>query len=201
MYLEVDAVVPEKTAVKRPAFQPLMDIKCQDFTLMDEDTETVFRVRGHRLRTKRIRGVYSQGFLLPMRELTITDTRELYRELEKGERHGPLKRRIDALMFSPDGMRTAIEIKVDVADAQRESWAKIRPWMMVVHRYVYAVPAGLIDRPPVGADQRSGLVWVYPDGRVEWKKKCKINHSPEALPQLTMFNMAWRAAKGEARSF
>lgn len=59
-----------------------------------------------------------------VRELTITDTRELYRELEKGERHGPLKRRIDALMFSPDGMRTAIEVKVDVADAQRESWAK-----------------------------------------------------------------------------
>ena len=50
-----------------------------------------------------------------VRELTITDTRELYRELEKGERHGPLKRRIDALMFSPDGMRTAIEVKVDVA--------------------------------------------------------------------------------------
>ena len=66
IYLEVDAVVPEKTAVKRPAFQPLMDIKCQDFTLVDEDTETVFRVRGHRLRTKRIRGVYSQGFLLPV---------------------------------------------------------------------------------------------------------------------------------------
>ena len=43
-----------------------------------------------------------------VRELTITDTRELYRELEKGEKHGPLKRRIDALMFSPDGMRTAI---------------------------------------------------------------------------------------------
>lgn len=134
-------------------------------------------------------------------ELTITDTRELYRELEAGEKHGPLKRRIDALMFSPDGMRTAIEVKVDVADAKRESWAKIRPWMMVVHRYVYAVPAGLIDRPPVGADQRSGLVWVHPDGRVEWVKKCKINHSPEALPQLLTFNIAWRAAKGEARSF
>lgn len=66
VYLEVDAVVPEKTAVKRPAFQSLMDMKCQDFTLMDEDTETVFHVRGHRLRTKRIRGVYSQGFLLPI---------------------------------------------------------------------------------------------------------------------------------------
>ena len=55
-----------------------------------------------------------------VRELTITDTRELCRELEKGEKHGPLKRRIDALMFSPDGMRTAIEAKVDVADAGRE---------------------------------------------------------------------------------
>ena len=83
-------------------------------------------------------------------ELTITDTREL----EKGEKHGPLKRRIDALMFSPDGMRTAIGVKADAADAKREAWAKIRPWMMVAHRRVHAVPAVLIDRPPVGADQR-----------------------------------------------
>lgn len=73
VYLEVDAVVPEKTAVKRPAFQPLMDIKVQDFTLMDEDTETVFQVRGHRLRTKRIRGVYSQGFLLPIADVFTTE--------------------------------------------------------------------------------------------------------------------------------
>lgn len=72
---------------------------------------------------------------------------------------------------------------------------------LFVHRFVYAVPAGLIDRPPVGTDQRSGLVWVHPNGRVEWKRKCKINHSPEALPQLLTFNIAWRAAKGEARSF
>ena len=95
---------------------------------------------------------WKESAIIP--ELTITDTRELYRELEKGEKHGPLKRRIDALMFSPDGMRTAIEAKADVADAQREAWAKIRPWMMVAHRFVHAVPAGLIDRPPVGADQR-----------------------------------------------
>ena len=73
VYLEVDAVVPEKTAVERPAFQPLMDMKCQDFTLMDEDTETVFRVRGHRLRTKRIRGVYSQGFLLSVGDVFTTE--------------------------------------------------------------------------------------------------------------------------------
>lgn len=73
VYLEVDAVVPEKTAVKRPAFHPLMDMKCQDFVLMDEDTETVFRVRGHRLRTKRIRGVYSQGFLLPIEDVFTAD--------------------------------------------------------------------------------------------------------------------------------
>lgn len=73
VYLEVDAVVPEKTAVERPALQPLMDMKCQDFTLMDEDTETVFRVRGHRLRTKRIRGVYSQGFLLPIADVFTTE--------------------------------------------------------------------------------------------------------------------------------
>lgn len=73
VYLEVDAVVPEKTAVERPSFQPLMDIKVQDFVLVDEETETVFRVRGHRLRTKRIRGVYSQGFLLPIGDVFTAD--------------------------------------------------------------------------------------------------------------------------------
>ena len=37
------------------------------------NTETVFRVRGYRLRTKRIRGVYSQGFLLPIADVFTTE--------------------------------------------------------------------------------------------------------------------------------
>ena len=40
-------------------------------------------------------------------------------------------------------IRTAIEIKVDRADAKRETWAKIRPWKRVTHRFLYAVPEPL----------------------------------------------------------
>ncbi len=44
---------------------------------------------------------------------------------------------------------------MDVSDAQRGVVGKIRPWMMVVHRYgATRFRLGLIDRPPVGADQR-----------------------------------------------
>lgn len=98
-------------------------------------------------------------------------------------------RRIDALMFQGK-VRTAIEIKVDRADVKREVWAKYRPWYNVVHRFIYAVPAGLIERPPF---QQAGLVWVHPDGRVEMKKRAKINQTPEPLPQLVVQNLAYRA--------
>lgn len=34
-------------------------------------------------------------------------------------------------------IRTAIEIKVDRADAKRESLAKVRAWRQVTHRFFY----------------------------------------------------------------
>lgn len=124
-------------------------------------------------------------------ELEITDEHELA-NLYNPAGHGPLKRRIDALMIDKQ-VRTAIEIKVDRADAKRETWAKIRPWKRVTHRFLYAVPEGLIDTPPV-IDSSIGLVWVRSDGTIEWRRKCKINHVPEPLTGLVVENIARRAS-------
>ena len=98
-------------------------------------------------------------------------------------------RRIDALMFETR-VRTAIEIKVSRADAKRESWHKVHPWRRVVHRYVYACPAGLLDFPPVAG---CGLWWIHTSGRVEVVRKTKPNLTPEPLPQSVIQNLAFRA--------
>lgn len=109
-----------------------------------------------------------------------------------GRPHPAQTRRIDALMF--DGpQRTAIEIKVSRADVKREHWSKIAPWMEVTHRYVYAVPAGLMEAnevPVYGA----GIWWVHDDGRVEVRRKAKIEKFPEPLPQQVVTALAYRAA-------
>lgn len=124
-------------------------------------------------------------------ELTISDEHELA-NLYAPEGHDSLRRRIDALMIDKQ-IRTAIEIKVSRADAGRETWAKIRPWKRVTHRFLYAVPAGLIETSPV-IDASIGVVWVHADGSIEWRRKCKINHVPEPLPGLVVENIAHRAA-------
>lgn len=124
-------------------------------------------------------------------ELTISDEHELA-NLYAPEGHDSLRRRIDALMIDKQ-IRTAIEIKVSRADADRETWAKIRPWKRVTHRFLYAVPAGLIETSPV-IDASIGIVWVHADGSIEWRRKCKINHVPEPLPGLVVENIAHRAA-------
>src|SRR5699024_2815974 len=57
---------------------------------------------------------------------------------------GGCQRRIDALMF--DGpQRTAVEIKTNRQDVKRETFSKTAPFKRIAHRFVYAVPAGLID--------------------------------------------------------
>lgn len=66
-------------------------------------------------------------------ELTINDEQSLADYYEQGEREA-FTRRIDALMFDKH-IRTAIEIKVDRADAKRESLAKVRAWRQVTHRF------------------------------------------------------------------
>jgi len=129
---------------------------------------------------------HKRAALVP--ELTISD--ETARAYATPENPIPTSRRIDALMFQ-QLERTAIEIKVSVADAKRETWQKVWPWMRVCHRFVYAVPAGLLDAPPVYG---AGLWWVHPDGRVEVRRRCKINTTPEPLPQSVVQTLAYRIA-------
>lgn len=99
-------------------------------------------------------------------------------------------RRIDALMFK-SLERTAIEAKVTKADFEADVWAKRAPWLRVSHRFIYAVPAGLIQYPHHGC----GLWWIHDDGRVEVKKKATINRTPEPLPQHVVQALAYRAQK------
>ena len=124
-------------------------------------------------------------------ELTINDEQSLADYYEQGE-HEAFTRRIDALMFDKR-IRTAIEIKVDRADAKRESLAKVRAWRQVTHRFFYATPAGLIDSPPI-MNGSIGLLWIHPDGRIEWRRKCRLNPSPEPLPLIVQERIAHRAS-------
>lgn len=64
-------------------------------------------------------------------EITIGDEDGLL--LATTEDRLPTTRRIDALMFD-SLLRTAIEIKVSVTDAKRDTWQKVWPWMRVTHR-------------------------------------------------------------------
>lgn len=100
-------------------------------------------------------------------------------------------RRIDALVYE-SGMRTAFEIKVSKADARNESWKKVEPWRRVVHRFIYVVPAGLLDRAPVSG---CGLWWVYEDGRVEVKGKATVQKYPEPLPENVVKRLMYKADK------
>lgn len=132
-----------------------------------------------------IRAHHKGAAIVP--EITIAD--EEGRLASTAENPLPANRRIDALMFD-SLLRTAIEIKVSVADAKRDTWQKVWPWMRVTHRFVYAVPAGLIDVPPVYG---AGLWWVHPSGMVEVKRRTKVRPTPEPLPQQVVQTLAYRA--------
>jgi hypothetical protein len=132
-----------------------------------------------------LRSHHKGAALVP--EVVISD--EDGRMTSTAENRLPTTRRIDALMFD-SLLRTAIEVKVSVADAKRDTWQKVWPWMRVTHRFVYAVPAGLIEHPPVYG---CGLWWVHPSGRVEVKRKAKVSHTPEPLPQQVVQALAYRA--------
>lgn len=102
----------------------------------------------------------------------------------------PLQRRIDALLIGNKGTRTAIEIKVTRSDYKRETEEKRRAWIKHSHRFVYAVPEGLImpDEVPDGL----GLWWVDKFGRLTTKKKCKVNKNPESIPDHVFASMCYR---------
>ncbi|ROR95483.1 uncharacterized protein DUF1052 [Salana multivorans] len=102
--------------------------------------------------------------------------------------HAPM-RRIDALMFE-SLVRTAIEVKVTVADFRRDTYWKRRMWQRHVHRFVYAVPADLDVMSPHGC----GLWRVHEDGRIEVAKKAIVSKTPDPLPQTVVQRIAYRAA-------
>ena len=110
---------------------------------------------------------------------------------------GGCQRRIDALMF--DGpQRTAVEIKTNRQDVKRETFSKTAPFKRIAHRFVYAVPAGLIDPTDMvwapSALAGCGIWWVHDDGDVEVVRRAIVNKYPEPLPNQIVTALAYRAA-------
>ena len=114
-------------------------------------------------------------------------------------------RRIDALMFR-SLQRTAIEVKVTLADWKRDTYRKRAPWTAVTNRFVFAVPKSLHDQIEGNYGSHSLDTWdcgvwtVDESGRVAVAKKAKVRPHPEPLPQQVVQSLAFRAAvlgKGE----
>lgn len=108
----------------------------------------------------------------------------------------PFTRRIDALMVLRN-QRTAIEIKVSRADYRRETEQKRRTWQAITHRFVYAVPAGLVA--PSEVPDGLGLWWVH-EGRsrretVEVVKRARVNRDALPLPEQVVHALCYRAAR------
>lgn len=142
-----------------------------------------------------VRRHHSDAAIVPEVQIDIGELhRDLYRDTDGSNHHF---RRIDGLMFH-SLQRTAIEVKVSREDVKRETYAKTAPWRAVTHRFVYAVPAGLIDPQNmawVGDGMYGcGIWWVHPDGRVEVKRRAITNKHPEPLPQQVIQRLAYRAA-------
>lgn len=143
-----------------------------------------------------IRAKYPQNALVPEVVINNFDAKEALAADEK-----PIyQRRIDALMFQ-SLERTAIEIKVSRADFKREHSGKWLPWARVCHKFIYAVPEGLVTQGE--AVEFSGMysagVWfVGEDGRITVGRKAAINKHPEPLPQHVIQALAYRATPAMA---
>lgn len=146
-----------------------------------------------------LRRKYPRAAIVP--EVVVdTDNLDAIDLWQKGDRtdpHPPMRRRIDALMFD-GGQRTAIEVKVSRADVKRETFSKTYPFYRITHRFIYAVPAGLIDPHDMAwtpsALAGCGIWWVHDDGHVEVVRKANINKYPEPLPNQVITALAYRAA-------
>ena len=140
-----------------------------------------------------IRAKYPQAAIV--HEVVIHDPLWTERALESRP-----TRRIDALMFE-SLERTAIEIKVTMADWKRDTYYKRAPWANVTNRFVYAVPKSLY----LSFDGNFGIarlevsdcgVWtVDEDGGVAVVKKANIRKHPEPLPQQVVQSLAYRASR------
>lgn len=107
---------------------------------------------------------------------------------------GKAIRRIDALMMAGT-KRTAIEVKVTRADFKRDTAQKRAPWAAITHRFVYAVPAGLVT--PEEVPDGCGLWEVRGDGRVDVTKRARINKDAADLPPQIILALAYRAMKNQ----
>jgi hypothetical protein len=135
-----------------------------------------------------IRSAYPDAALVP--EVQISDD---YWIDYHGIDTAPATRRIDALLWQARQI-TAIEVKVSVADFDRDTWLKRLPWQRVAHRFVYAVPAGLLDGRRV-VPAGCGLWEVRPSGGVRVVQRAKVNNAPEPLPLSVVQGLAYRAAR------
>lgn len=105
--------------------------------------------------------------------------------------NGSRYRRIDLLGLDSQHQWTAVEVKVSRADFARETYEKRHPWIKKAHRFVYAVPEGLItpDEVPEGC----GLWAVSEDGRqVKVAKRARINRNPQEFPESFLRTLFWR---------
>ena len=97
--------------------------------------------------------------------------------------------------------RTAIEVKVTLADWKRDTYRKRAPWAAVTNRFVFAVPKALHDQ--IGGNYGSydldtwdcGVWTIDESGRVEVAKAAKVRPHPEPLPQQVIQALAFRAAR------
>lgn len=104
-------------------------------------------------------------------------------------------RRIDALMVK-SGQRTAIEVKVSRADYARETERKRAVWQAICHRFVYAVPAGLLT--PEEVPDGIGLWEVYDSAPyVRVAKRAKVHSGPDPIPDQLFVAMCYRAMRNQ----
>ena len=81
-------------------------------------------------------------------------------------------------------------------------FSKTYPFYRITHRFIYAVPAGLIDPHDMAwtpsALAGCGNRWVHDDGHVEVVRKANINKYPEPLPNQVITALAYRGEAGVA---
>lgn len=83
-----------------------------------------------------------------------------------------------------------------MSDLRRETLDKQRPWRRITHRYVYAVPQGMMfpeDMEHVFSG--CGLWWVSENGVITVKKRAKLEKEPEPPSQRLFQSLAYRATR------
>jgi hypothetical protein len=118
---------------------------------------------------------------------------------EPGEGIGSF-RRIDALMIKGK-IRTAIEVKISRSDYFRETPRKRQVWQDFCHRFVYAVPAGLIQPHEVPDGIGLWEVALQPSANgwqgVTVTKRARVNREASAVPEQLFVAMCYRAMRNQ----